>query len=929
MSNITLNIVAPDTPTPTPLDPAIDPAVPDTGLFIHGIGGTEATIIATSAVLILTIVAIIITAILYKKHKKQNKISKLVHLVDSAKAVITSKKRLSAALTAVALLASVGTFIALTKNAVNATNTDEQALDTSEESNLTVNVSNEELTIELADEPVFAILPVEVSVAEATEAGYTLTAFADSTDLVSTTDESNTISMVAVGDDELVALTDNTYGLSLDEEPTSKDDEVYITLSIDSEEPTIIKSMTDYAPTEENDTTTIYYGFYITPDTPYGTYTSADITYNVEANRPDLATIIFDGNGLYFGNATRIINAVKYAPGNQSAPRYSRTPNVNSQGMQTEGEMYPLDSNETFVYEFDNVDNVYVDVVKTGNDSGCGSDQDDYFSIWPGTYPDYTAKANWETALSLKGSNGKNVFGNNGEYDGAGVNIEGNAVTIAYTTNNKRQSYCLRSGYGYYARVIGYNPNILVSGEYESPATDGAYRFLGWSEDPEATIPTYPNEEAIAKGLALTPGANTTLYAIWQPLLEITYNGNGADSTTNMDNVTQYATGLEFETKDVDLLAPNFTRENYGFAGWSTDTDAWSHLTDTNPDNDPAIYGPNQTIAVDKDIIAEAGENRKLVLNAVWVPAEKDNSVPVTLQGWNGCSALTPTIYDAETNTLSVGKNTITALMDNRDGEIYTIARLADGNCWMIENLRLDNSTAYGSTTSEFSFANTNNPSLPITNEYSSSTTTNRLSGNSDEWCSGWGGASCDNQSKLNTSNTALTATSPVFSQDFTNNAHDDSLDDNIASYGNYYNWYSATAGNGKYGTGRNVTVDGDICPAGWHLPYGGNQTGEKGGNANGGFYYLNRQMGKGRSATDSNNWRSFPNNFIYSGYKYESSISARGSRGEYWSSTGKEAGSAFYLDLFSYKVDPDLSDSTSNSHKADGRSVRCMTPGQ
>ena len=52
-SKITINIVEPGGPTP-------DPVVPNTGLFTHGIGGPEATIITVvSTVLLLTIVAVV------------------------------------------------------------------------------------------------------------------------------------------------------------------------------------------------------------------------------------------------------------------------------------------------------------------------------------------------------------------------------------------------------------------------------------------------------------------------------------------------------------------------------------------------------------------------------------------------------------------------------------------------------------------------------------------------------------------------------------------------------------------------------------------------------------------------------------------------------------------------------------------------------
>ena len=280
MSNITLNIVEPGSGP-------IDPVVPNTGLFTSGVGGPEATIIVTSTALLLLTIISIVVMFLYKKHKKQNKTTRLVHLVDSTKAIIKSKKRVTASLTALALLASAGTFSALLSTA-NKNNT--SALE-GEEETITPVVSNEELTIELSDEPVFAILPVDITVEQATEAGYTLTAYTDNTDLISTTDSSKVIPMVAVEGDELTSLTDNTYGLSL-VQPETKDDEAYTSLSTDQDNPTFITEKEE--PTEADDTTTIYYAFYITPETPYGVYTGADINYNVEPNY--ITNIIFNSN---------------------------------------------------------------------------------------------------------------------------------------------------------------------------------------------------------------------------------------------------------------------------------------------------------------------------------------------------------------------------------------------------------------------------------------------------------------------------------------------------------------------------------------------------------------------------------------------------------------------------------------------------------
>ncbi|MEE0888185.1 MAG: BspA family leucine-rich repeat surface protein, partial [Candidatus Saccharimonadaceae bacterium] len=244
-----------------------------------------------------------------------------------------------------------------------------------------------------------------------------------------------------------------------------------------------------------------------------------------------------------------------------------------------------------------------------------------------------------------------------------------------------------------------------------------------------------------------------------------------------------------------------------------------------------------------------------------------------------------------------------------RDNEVYAVAKLADGNYWMIENLRLDNEA-------ELSNANTNNPALPLTNDYNAGTTSNFLSTTSNSWCTDYDSAPCYNQSKLNTNNVTATTTSPTFNQNYTNGAHSSDFNTNLHSYGNYYNWYSATAGRGTRETSNNQVAAGDICPAGWSLPVGGSN------NTSGSFYYLNQQMGGNTYTQGSNNWRSFPNNFIYSGYWYNSSPSSRGNYGYYWSSTAESyTSSADYLYFYNSYV------GTSSTNKYNGNSVRCVAP--
>ena len=252
--------------------------------------------------------------------------------------------------------------------------------------------------------------------------------------------------------------------------------------------------------------------------------------------------------------------------------------------------------------------------------------------------------------------------------------------------------------------------------------------------------------------------------------------------------------------------------------------------------------------------------------------------------------------------------NDVTALTDERDDNTYAIAKLADGKCWMIENLRLDDSVELSST-------NTNNPSLPLTNIYDSNITSNHLSHSSsvaydattapEGWCN-INSSACIDQSRLKTDNTTL----------FTNNTSS-SQSGNIYNYGNYYNWYSATAGHGTYDKTSNDTI-GDICPSGWRLPTGGAVTAD--------YSILDIAMG-GTGAEQSYNsgiqqsakWRSYPNNFVYS------ASWDRGRYGEYWTSSAGGNNGAYTLDFGPISYYSSFNPGTKYDNKYSDKVVRCV----
>jgi len=373
------------------------------------------------------------------------------------------------------------------------------------------------------------------------------------------------------------------------------------------------------------------------------------------------------------------------------------------------------------------------------------------------------------------------------------------------------------------------------------------------------------------------------------------------------------------------LLAGNFSRTGYGFAGWS---DSYDYATNTNA----KFYGPQEYITFTAG--QYTGTNDGLALYAVWVKSAGN------IQSWNGCSSLT-----AANQATNIFSQSITALTDQRDSQTYAVAKLADGQCWMIENLRLestnsDNSTGalaqgYGTSSTYGNFSGlADAEAANFTGNTSSATAA--TTANSLYYAGTQSGTATIDISqtsyagfrmpRYNNTNTSARASTPT-----TNSSA-------MYSYGNYYTWAAAMANTGYYNT--TTMTDGytpseaantSLCPTGWRLPYGRNTANSKGTTA-GGFSYLDTQLG-GTGATSNSSttptgdamskaWRAFPNNFLYSGYFNTSSANSRGSYGYYWSSTADSGNYSYGLSLYSSYVFP----GTNSTSKNRGSSIRCVS---
>lgn len=370
------------------------------------------------------------------------------------------------------------------------------------------------------------------------------------------------------------------------------------------------------------------------------------------------------------------------------------------------------------------------------------------------------------------------------------------------------------------------------------------YLFVEWNTNPSGTGVSYHPGDIVLVGTDTGElYGETTLYAIWTngcAGATICYDGNGADAGS-MENQTA-TPGL-----GVALHASNYSRAGYGFAGWNTEADG----SGTN-------YGPNQNIA-----IAQSGG---INLYANWIASAG------SLQTWTGA------------DSMNIGD--VIALTDNRDGETYAVAKLADGNVWMVENLRLVPSTAI------INLLNTNNP----TTDFISAA---RTSSSTIDFCKN-NNSDCVDAVSYNTNNINRTLTPSIDT---------DSNSSSWYSYGVMYNWYTATAGNGTYDM-ESGTTTGDICPAGWHLPTGDD----------GEFVALNNIVS---GVSNDVNLRVYPNNFIRSGNFDGDNTDGRGKHGRFWSATASEKNKAYRFGYNSSSITPN-----NTYNKWDAFSIRCIYDG-
>lgn len=337
-------------------------------------------------------------------------------------------------------------------------------------------------------------------------------------------------------------------------------------------------------------------------------------------------------------------------------------------------------------------------------------------------------------------------------------------------------------------------------------------------------------------------------------LVTINFDGNGATGGSMGQQVIAPGTTRQ-------LKSNTFTRTNYIFNGWNT-----------SPNGSGSSYadGANYTAAS-----SYAGQT--ITLYAQWTPLPSLDDITYMQE-------MTPQICSA------TALDETTRLIDRRDGKYYWVAKLADGNCWMTQNLDYDLNTGKTLTPNDSDVSsNWTPPRSTLTSGF------NDGNDNGEETYSYDPGMYVDNDPSSYTScGTDFDLENcSIFTNVSSMTPMTDARTDGVvvsgntydAHYliGNYYQWNAATAGTGAGLSSKNAPDS--ICPKGWMLS-------DDGLTGNRSFLELLESYGLDNSY-DSTAMVSHPLYLLPGGQIYYARFPRVGSNGYYWTSYAVSGGGA------------------------------------
>lgn len=429
------------------------------------------------------------------------------------------------------------------------------------------------------------------------------------------------------------------------------------------------------------------------------------------------------------------------------------------------------------------------------------------------------AFAGYTFTIKSAAADGGNAL-KSGDYSIKSISAEGNEETFGMNTWGFKWSK--KDGGASASYLPGPTTGTVIDTTKEANATANEYTFtLGAKVDGNIAAGNYSGSFVLM--VTATPVPYT-----------ITYNQNTTDSVSGMP---AQQTG-QSENGQVILAAEQPQRDDYRFIGWC--------------DVKPKLQGDSNIETCSEGSFYKLGDsftlkekNERITLYAVWAKPTQ------IMQNWGGC---------AETES-----HQLVPLIDIRDGQLYTVTKYADDNCWITTNLRIGS-----------------NEKMTLL----SSADTDMKDGNSFTLPKGETGVG-----------TANGKTGWHYAQLDTAHIY---IDENN---GGYYSWYAATAGEGG-STKESGNAQQSICPKGWRLP-------------------THEEISVLTHKYDSQTSLKSPLNFERFGHCDEGGCPRHiGVYGNWWTSTAYDRTYSYILYTGGFFLDAFLNQ---DDGKGGGRSLRCI----
>ena len=489
-------------------------------------------------------------------------------------------------------------------------------------------------------------------------------------------------------------------------------------------------------------------------------------------------------------------------------------------------------------------------------------------------------------------------------------------ITLVYNDDMSKRQSC-----GFCRAVLGIGAGVFVAALFgnglASAVTYQDSVDVSFTFNPTISVDLSTSDLIISE---LTPGTTSDSNAVTITVSTNTAYGyyltaTAGTSSTSSDLVNSSNNTYKFSSIATNAdLATLATDNTWGYRTSSDNGTTWSNYSGLPKDNND--NGETGKALIETNTPADS----KTVKFKIGAKASTDQAAGTYTNTINfyavAYAAPEPSSAPGECTDTATCMQTMTScsttaadVTDARDGTIYKVQQLADGNCWMLDNLALDptqltQAELYG--TAEQPLTNASNTTLGYLKNGGGTTSDKYAITGVVEWTDSPTYASGYSYSDPLIATSYKDTINPNTSLNYGNGSH---------KYGIYYNYCAASAGSYCYGNGTSAgTSSGnateDLCPAGWRMPTGG---------SSGEYSSLYGYYNTTQTATDTASLQ-YNLSTPLSGYFYSGSANDRGTDGNFWSSTRYSDYSMYGLHVNSGNVYP-----TNRYSRYFGVSMRCL----